>query len=74
MIFSFSEYLPYQDLFKILIVAVVVAVIAPSAVSVAIVGLDRRESGNASGNVLVGIGAAVLALLVAIGLYALTKK
>jgi multisubunit Na+/H+ antiporter MnhB subunit len=74
-VLSFSTYLPLDDLSKILVVALTVAVIAPSAVSMAIVGLDRRESqpGGAGTAMVVG-GVAVLAALVALGLYALTQK
>jgi hypothetical protein len=75
MLLSFSEYLPYTDLIKILIVAVIVALIAPSAVSVAIVGLDDRESGKVGrGNALVALGGAILLVLVLIGLYTLVQK
>jgi hypothetical protein len=50
-------------------------VIAPSAVSVAVVGLDRRDSGSTGvGNALVAAGAAVLFVLVAVGLYALVSR
>ena len=72
---SFSDVLPVSDLIKILLVVLAVAVIAPSAVSVAIVGLDRRDSGSTGvGNALVAAGAAVLFVLVAIGLYALVSR
>jgi hypothetical protein len=74
-VLSFSTYLPLDDLSKILVVALMVAVIAPSAVSMAIVGLDRRESQpGVSGTAMVAGGVAVLAALVALGLYALTQK
>jgi hypothetical protein len=57
------------------VVALMVAVIAPSAVSMAIVGLDRRESQpGGAGTTMVAGGVAVLAALVALGLYALTQK
>ena len=53
----------------------VVAVIAPSAVSLSVVGLDRRQSGSTTlGNTLVAAGAAVLFVLVALGLYALVSR
>ena len=47
-IFSFSEVLPLSDLAQIVAVVFVVAVIAPSAVSMGVVGLDRRDSGSTS--------------------------
>jgi hypothetical protein len=70
---SLSQYLPFDDLAKILVVCLVVAVIAPSAVSVAIAGLDRRarHANDATGTALVVIGVAVIAALIGAGLYAL---
>jgi hypothetical protein len=71
---AFSDYLPLSDLVKIVIACIVVAVIAPTAVSVAVIGLDRREHnrGAAQGTVLIGVGVLVLAALIAIGIYALS--
>jgi hypothetical protein len=75
MILSFQDYLPVSDLLKILIVVMAVAVVAPSAASFAIVGLDRRESGATGvGNAMVAAGAAVLLVLVVIGVYALVNR
>ena len=77
MIASLSDYLPLGDLGKIVIVCLVVAVIAPTAVSVAIAGLDLRErsaeehQSGASGIALVVAGIAVLCALIGAGLYAL---
>jgi hypothetical protein len=78
MIFaSFSEYLPLDDLVRILIACLVVAVVAPSSVAVAIGGLDRRNraaerhASGAAGTVLVVAGAAVLVALVLGGVYVL---
>lgn len=72
---SFGDYLPLTELAKILVVTLAVAVAAPTAASIAIVGLDRRSRGAVvRGNVLVGIGAGVLVLLVAAGLYALINR
>jgi hypothetical protein len=72
---SLSEYLPLSDLVKIVAVTLAVAVVAPSAASIAIVGLDRRSAGAVvRGNALVGIGAGVLVLLVGAGLYALINR
>ncbi len=45
---SLSDYLPFDDLAKILVVCLVVAVIAPSAVSVGVIGLDRRAHAEES--------------------------
>jgi hypothetical protein len=72
---SLSEYLPLSDLVKIVAVTLAIAVVAPSAASLAIVGLDRRSAGAVvRGNALVGIGSGVLVLLVAAGLYALVSR
>jgi hypothetical protein len=72
---SLSDYLPVADLVRIVAVTLAVAVVAPSAASLAIVGLDRRSAGAVvRGNALVGIGASVLVLLVAAGLYALINR
>jgi hypothetical protein len=69
---SVNDYLPLLELVRILAVALSVAVVAPSAASLAIVGLDRRHSGSTGlGNSLIALGAATLILLVALGLYAL---
>jgi hypothetical protein len=71
---GFSDYLPLSDLVKILIACVAVAVIAPAAVSVAVLGLDIRDKnrGAAQGALLIGLGVIVLAALIAVGIYALS--
>jgi hypothetical protein len=76
MIASFSEYLPLDDLVKILGVCLAVAVIAPSAATLAIVGHDRRtragaSSGRVSGLALILLGVGILAALVGFGIYVL---
>jgi hypothetical protein len=73
MLASLRDYLPLSDLAKIVIASLVLAVIAPSAVSLAIAGLDRRSRhpGDATGTAYVGLGVAVIAGLIAAGLYAL---
>jgi hypothetical protein len=74
---SFSQYLPVKDLLEILAVCVVVAVVAPSAVAVGIVGLGRREraaethESGALGTALIVGAVAVLAALIGLGIYAL---
>jgi hypothetical protein len=75
MILSFHDYLPLNDLVQIAVAALVVAVIAPSAVSVAIAGLDKRTSGETGmGGAMIAAGALVLAVLVLIGLYTLVER
>ena len=73
MLASLKDYLPLDDLLKIVVVCLVVAVIAPAAVSLAIAGLDRRSrhAGDVSGTALVVVGVAVIAALIGAGLYAL---
>ena len=74
---ALRDYLPLADLGKIVVVSLVVAVVAPTAASVAIVGLDRREHATGSrvgSTALIVVGVAVMAALVAAGLYALTQK
>jgi hypothetical protein len=72
---SLSTYFPAGDLAKIMATVLVVALIAPSAAALAIAGLDRRQNGNAAlGNAFVGLGAAVLVLLVVVGLDALIHR
>jgi len=77
MIASLDDYLPLADLWKIVLVCLLVAVIAPTAVSVAIAGLDLRErsaerhEGGLPGLALVVAGVAVVCALIGAGLYAL---
>jgi hypothetical protein len=72
---AFSTYVPVGDLARILAAVLVVALVAPSAASLAIVGFDRRRTGAAlTGNAFIGLGAGVLMLLVGLGIYALIKR
>ena len=73
MLASLQDYLPLDDLVKIVVVCLVVAVVAPSAVSLAIAGLDRRarHTGDVTGTVFVVLGVAAIAALIGAGLYAL---
>jgi hypothetical protein len=73
---AFKDYLPLSDLAKIVVVALLVALIAPSAAAVSIAGLDRRarvhtheSSLAADGLILVGL--VVLFGLAAAGIYTL---
>ena len=80
MVGAFSDYLPLDDLLKIVAVCLVVAVVAPAAVSISIAGLDRRAHAEARGAnapaavALIVLGAAILAALVGIGLYVLFER
>ena len=72
---AISTYLPAGDLAKIIATVLIVAVIAPSAVSIAVVGLDRRAEGSPQvGAGLVALGVGVLAALVDVGLDALVNR
>jgi hypothetical protein len=78
VIASLADYLPLADIAKIFAVCLLVGGVAPSAVSVAIIGLDRRSraeregtGGAGAGLLLVVVGVAVVAALVGAGLYAL---
>jgi hypothetical protein len=74
-ILSLSDYLPLSDLVKILVVVLAIAVVAPSAASLAIVGLDRRQSGRIGiGNALMAAGVGVLLVLVAVGIFTLVDR
>ncbi len=70
---DFQDYLPLGDLGKIVVACLVVAVIAPAAVSVAIAGLDHRSHRPRSGQgaALVAVGVLVVGALIAAGVYAL---
>jgi hypothetical protein len=71
---AFSTYVPAGDLARIFATVLIVALVAPSAASLAIVGFDRRRTGDAwTGNAFIGIGAGVLMLLVCLGIYALVN-
>jgi len=62
---SLTDYLPLSDLWKIIVTCLVVAVVAPLAVSFAIIGDATRR------RAYVVIGVAVIVALVAAGLYTL---
>ena len=68
-----QTYLPFGDLVKIVAVCLGIAVVAPTAAAFAIHGLDQRQHAQtaAAGTIRIAAGVGVLALLVAVGLYAL---
>jgi hypothetical protein len=72
---AFSDYLPLDDLVKIVVVVIGIAVIAPVAASVAIHGLDRRASGHGgvAADVRIGGGVLVLLALAVVGILALVN-
>jgi hypothetical protein len=77
MIFaSFNDYLPLGDLLEIVLVGIGVAIVAPSAASLVITGFETQarshRSGEArlAGEVRIALGVAVIAALIALGIYA----
>lgn len=75
ILLSLSSYLPAGDLARIVAATLLAALVAPTAVAVGIAGLDRRDGGAvALGNALVGVAAATLTILVAIGIFALVQR
>jgi hypothetical protein len=72
---ALRSFLPLSELAKIVAVTLAVAIVAPSAVSLAVVGVDRRAAGSTHlGGALIGLGACLIALLVAAGIYALVSR
>jgi hypothetical protein len=74
---SVQEYLPLGDLVRIVAVCVGVAVLAPASAALVITGFeaqaiahDQGES-RLRGDVRIGLGIAVLVVLVVTGIYAL---
>jgi hypothetical protein len=75
ILLSLSSYLPAGDLARIVAATLLASLLAPSAVAVGIAGLDRRDDGAvALGTTLIGVAAATLTVLVAIGIYALAQR
>jgi hypothetical protein len=81
MIFaSFQEYLPLDDLAKIVAVCVAVAVIAPAAAALVITGFEAQASAQRSdrtrvyGDVRIGVGVAIIAAMIIVGIYAMSNK
>jgi hypothetical protein len=81
MIFaSLHEYLPLDDLLKILVACVAVAVIAPSAAALVITGFESQANAHHSGqsrvrgDLRIALGVAVIAAMIAAGLYTLINR
>jgi hypothetical protein len=79
MLAAFKDYLPVSDLWKIVVVSLGIAVVAPSAAALAINGFDsqsdsrRAGSARAFGRVQIGCSVLVLAGLIAAGILALVN-
>jgi hypothetical protein len=74
---SFQEYLPLDDLAKILAVCVAVAVIAPCAAALVITGFEAQANAHEAkqsrfpGDLRIALGVVVLATLIGVGILAL---
>jgi hypothetical protein len=77
---SFQEYLPLDDLVKIVAVCVAVALIAPAAAALVITGFEAQASAHHSGrtrmygDARIGLGVAIIAAMIVVGIYAMTNK
>jgi hypothetical protein len=71
---ALHDYLPLADFVEILVTALVVAVVAPAAAALTIDGFEARAAGRGAGAVVrIGVGAAVVAGLVVVGIAALVN-
>jgi hypothetical protein len=81
MIFaSLHDYLPLNDLVKILAICVAAAVLAPSAAALVITGFELQSEAHAAGrsrrdgDVRIALGVVVLAAMIVAGLYTLINR
>ena len=74
---SLQDYLPVGDLLRIVAVCVCVAIVAPTAAALMITGFEAQENARQAGrtrvfgDLRIGLGVLVLAVLIFAGLYAL---
>jgi hypothetical protein len=77
---SFQEYLPVDDLLKIIAVCAAVAVLAPSAAALVITGFEAQSNAHgaagrrAGGDLRIALGVLVIAAMIAAGIYAMSNK
>jgi len=77
IIASFQEYLPLDDLLRIVAVCIAVAVVAPTAAALVITGFEAQSNARHSGqtrmlgDLRIALGGAIIAALIFVGLYAL---
>jgi hypothetical protein len=77
---SFHEYVPVDDLLKIIAVCVAVAIVAPSAAALVITGFEVQSNAHGSGgrrmsgDLRIALGVLVIAAMIAAGIYAMTNK
>jgi hypothetical protein len=79
ILLSLHDYLPLDDLAKIVLVGLGVAIVAPLAASIAITGFEAQERAGSVGHsrtlgdMRVGLGALILLTMIAIGIYAVAN-
>lgn len=77
---SFQEYLPLEDLAKIVAVCLAVAIVAPAAAALVITGFEaqagahRSGQSRARGDARIVLGVVVIAAMIIVGIYAMTDK
>jgi hypothetical protein len=77
---AFQDYLPLDDLWKILVVCLGAAVISPAAAALVIRGFEAQSQAHASGTSRIGgdlriaLGVATLAVLIVVGILALYRS
>jgi len=77
---SFQTYLPIDDLLKIVAACAIVAVVAPSAAALVITGFEAQDrahrtgNGRLAGDLRIVFGGVLIALLIGVGIYAMTQK
>jgi hypothetical protein len=77
---GFQEYLPVEDLLKIIAVCVAVAVVAPSAAALVITGFEAQAGAHGdgrrrlNGDLRIAVGVVVIAVMIIAGIYAMTNK
>jgi integral membrane sensor domain MASE1 len=80
IIASFQEYLPLEDLAKIVAVCLAVAVVAPAAAALVITGFEAQADAHragqtrALGDARIVLGVAIIAAMIIVGIYAMTDK
>jgi hypothetical protein len=80
IIASFQEYLPLDDLAKIVAVCVAVALVAPAAAALVITGFEAQSDAHTSGrtrmsgDLRIALGVAIIAAMIIVGIYAMTIK
>jgi hypothetical protein len=77
---NLQEYLPLDDLWKILVVCLAVAVVSPAAAALVINGFEQQSNAHASGgsrtpgDLRIALGVIILVVLIGLGIYTLSSK